>query len=76
MVNLENERLQKIKNLIPGYFDPGFKLNTFSIDLKDCPIKFLVSSFLYCDKLKFNNDEMDEQSISEKMMLLMENNDI
>ena len=60
MKKVEEERLNKIKELIPRYSD-GFNLAVYEATIKNCPLKHFVKSFSndYHSKFRcFNNQSL------------------
>jgi hypothetical protein len=51
MIKIENDRMEKIKNIIPRWSD-GFNVHIMSKEVK-VPIKFMVQNQMYNYKNKF-----------------------
>jgi hypothetical protein len=51
MIKIENDRMEKIKNIIPRWSD-GFNVHIMSKDVK-VPLKFMVQNQMYNYKNKF-----------------------
>ena len=68
----EEERFKKIKEQIPRY-EEGFPWEVYSVKIENCPIKHIVSNFLYDYKNKFSC--LDHQSLLTYMYKKMDNED-